>query len=1095
MGEKMKRVFFWLFFLLFILSVGFFGYFFHQVSQETALRIEKGAIDRVIASESPVYYQDGQTPIGVFFEKTHSKYIAYEEIPKVFVKALIASEDSNFFHHFGFDPKALLRAFTANIRSGRIVQGGSTITQQTAKNVFMREKRSYAAKLKELIQAVLLERRYSKEEILEMYANQFFVTGYGKGLRIAAQYYFDKDPEELDLVEAAFIVGSLNGPNLHNPFLKKSEEDKAEAAMSAKARKNYVLSRMLTQNFITGKEYEEAVDREVPFKKGSITFRLNVIMDYVREQLESDYFKKILQEQGVDNIATSGIRIITSVDRPIQEAALLSLRNKLQSIAIRLEGYQTLQETDERAGFLAKMPADTQDGLPFLAKIEEVKTDREDAGLLVSWEQGEGWIAYDGLKPVAEAWLKGRIGSGAVLEREHLPLFLNLFKKGDFVPVRLNAEKGADAQTEKPALLLSALPALEGGIVVLKEGMVKAMAGGFFNRFFNRTVDAKRQLGSIFKPLVYAAALQLKWNILDPLPNRRDLFRFEDTFYLPNPDHEPRSDAVSMAWAGAQSENLATVWLLYHLTDHLNMAEFRWVANLVGLGEKEGETYEAYQERIRDQYGVVVNHRAMREGAFEEAKEQIRSDIIFAGYEDIIGSLGQIRFDLPVNVLSENKPDDLRIKMQDFQRLKVLNREMKRKAAETANILGQLAHTDGGAEAPVRISDALENFYSGTDGNGLKRLLIYTDSPQYAGAHSVVPITSDTAVSEMPFFSDPGGIRIDGWLPSTIIDLLERATERNFAEMGEHKRYSFETLARIRNFRTLVNLSFVVYLSKKLGIKTELDPVLSFPLGPNAISILEAALAYQTLLTGLRFPSPAGMKENAVPIIQKIADREGNLLWEYVPAPEKVISDRVAVQVSEILRNVMENGTGKSAEDAVKVFDIRVPSFGKTGTANNYTNSSFVGLVPTYDKKGGQMNMKEGYVIAGYVGYDDNRPMKGKHLTVYGASGALPLWVDTAKAIVASPDYTEGLQPADLIFSQMTLPEEAKRDFRKTTVSPLTGLPLHPSVEKNRRSTQHPEVLAPMQEKGGEWKLMRYFEPIADQGYSHQPGQSVGSKQ
>ena len=110
MWKKMKRAILLIILLPTVFLLGFLGYFYYQVSEETVSSIEKGVIDRVIASESPVYYEDGHTPIGVFFEKTHSKYIAYQEIPKVFVKALIASEDSNFFHHFGFDPKALLRA-------------------------------------------------------------------------------------------------------------------------------------------------------------------------------------------------------------------------------------------------------------------------------------------------------------------------------------------------------------------------------------------------------------------------------------------------------------------------------------------------------------------------------------------------------------------------------------------------------------------------------------------------------------------------------------------------------------------------------------------------------------------------------------------------------------------------------------------------------------------------------------------------------------------------------------------------------------------------------------------------------------------------
>ena len=1070
----MKRAILLIILLPAVFLLGFLGFFYYQVSKETVSCIKKGAIDRVIASESPVYYEDGRTPIGVFFEKTHSKYIAYQDIPKVFVKALIASEDSNFFHHFGFDPKALLRAFIANIRRGRIVQGGSTITQQTAKNVFMREKRSYEAKLKELIQAFLLERKYTKEEIIEMYANQFFVTGYGKGLRIAAQYYFDKDPRDLDLVEAAFIVGSVNGPNMHNPFIKKSEDARNKARMSARLRKNYVLSRMLNQNFITKTEYEDALEKAVPFKEGAITFRLNVIMDYVREQLESAYFKEILQEQGVDNIATSGIRITTSVDRQIQETALVSLREKLQSLHIMLEGYDALKEKDERTGSLAKKPDSSGDSLPFLARIKEVRADKEAAGLIVSWDQGEGTIEYEGLKPVAEAWLRGRIGPGAVLGREHLPLFLNRLKVGQFVPVRLKGEQEAESGSAKQTVLLSSIPLLEGGIVVLKEGMIKTMVGGFFNRFFNRTVDAKRQLGSIFKPVVYAAALQLKWNILDPLVNSRDLFRFEDTFYLPNPDHEPKSGAVSMAWAGAKSENLATVWLLYHLTDRLNMGEFRRVADLVGLGKNEGETYEAYKNRIRDGYGVIINDQAMREAAFEEAKKQVRSDAIFAGYEEILGALGQVHFDLPENVLDDKKQEYSQIKRRNFQRLEALNNEMKRKADEVKRSLGESVFTEDTRERG-RLSESIENFYLGTV-KGTEKILIYTDSPEDLVSYALSRLTPALAASEMPLFSDPGAIWIDGQFPSEIVSLLSDNTEMNYGQMAARKRYGFETLSKIRDFRTLVNLSFVVHLSRKLGITSELDPVLSFPLGPNSISIMEAALAYETLLTGNSFPLARSKKEDSVPIIQRISDREGNVIYEYKSEPEKVISDRVAVQVSEILRNVMENGTGSRAREAVKVFDIPIPSFGKTGTANNYTNSSFVGFIPGYDEKSGQISMKDGYVLASYVGYDDNRPMKGKYLSVYGSAGALPLWVDTAKAVADSPDYVAGLQPADLIFSQIVLPEEIKGEFRKERVSPLTGLPLT-SFEREQRSSQGPQVLSNMENIGGELKLMRHFEP------------------
>jgi penicillin-binding protein 1A len=261
-----------LFFGLILVVAGAFTFLYVQLSAETKERIQRGAIESIIFSESPVFYDDGETVMGVFFENIHRRYIQYPHIPPQFVKAIVAAEDKNFFTHPGFDIKAIARAMIANFRHGRVSQGGSTITQQTAKNVFEREKRSYKAKVKELMQALLLEREYSKEEILEMYVNQFFVTGIGRGLRIGAQYFFDKEAESLDLVECAFIAGSVKSPNRYNPFTKKTEAEREEALKLATRRKDYVLSKMLALNFITREDYEKAKAKEIPFKQGKLGY-------------------------------------------------------------------------------------------------------------------------------------------------------------------------------------------------------------------------------------------------------------------------------------------------------------------------------------------------------------------------------------------------------------------------------------------------------------------------------------------------------------------------------------------------------------------------------------------------------------------------------------------------------------------------------------------------------------------------------------------------------------------------------------------------------------------------------------------------------
>ena len=950
----MKRILIFLFILLIVLPSAFLGYFYYRVTREAATRIERGAIDRVIASESPVYYGDGHTPIGVFFEMTHRKYIRYEDIPKVFVKALIAAEDRNFFDHMGFDIKAIIRAFVTNIKTGKVVQGGSTITQQTAKNIFKREKRTYKTKLKEMMQAFLLERRYTKEEILEMYANQFFVTGYGKGLRIAARYFFGKDPKELDLIEAAFIVGSLKGPNRYNPFIKKTQAQKDEAKQLAKARKDYVLDRMLSLNFITKTEYEEAKEREVPFKEGKITYRLNVVMDYIRNQLESDYFREILREQGVDNIATSGISIYTSVDKEVQYAALMSLRRHLPLMDVKLNGYKPWQNRKKWEGLLEKGLKKPKENIPFLARITSVETDRDKCHLIVAWDNGGGVIEFEGLKPIGAAWLKANLGNWAKFDREHASILLKKFHVGDLVPVQLMIpDKTPPGENRDAKLMLSATPELEGAIVALQSGMIKAMVGGFFDRYFNRAVDAKRQLGSIFKPIVYAAALQLKWNILDPLKNRREIFRFEGTSYLPRPDHEPKSDKVSVAWAGVKSENLATVWLLYHLTDRLNMSEFRQVINLVGLGRKEGESYQAYKGRIRDRYGVIVNREALMEAAFEEAKDQVETDIIFEGYEDILDDLHRLHFDLAESASDMAELKSHQIMRYDFQRLRSLDREMR-------------------AQFQRASPQTIGHFYrAGEAGEGAR--IIYTDHPEYLARDDLIPITPEWLIEKAQGPNIEKKVWIDNLIPAGILDSIETHIKANYKKLLTHERYSLEVLSRVRDFRTLVNLSFVVYLSKKIGISTPLDPVLSFPLGPNSISIMEAALAYEALATGKAYPLSPGGGPAMVPIIKKIVDREGEVIWEYRPKPEMVLSKRVSTLITEILGKVMERGTGQKARDAVRLFDIPIPTFGKTGTANRFTNSSFVGLIPGPDSRTGQFDLENGYVIAAYTGYDEDR--------------------------------------------------------------------------------------------------------------------------
>ena len=1081
------------------------GYFCYTVVKDASARIQKGAIEHIIASESPVYYDDGIHKIGVFFNRIHRKYVRYNEIPKIFIKALIAAEDARFFdERYGFDIKALFRALISNIRAGRIVQGGSSITQQTAKNIFRREKRSYKAKIKELIQAILLARRYSKQEILEMYCNQFFVTSFGKGLKIAAQYFFGKSPKDLDLVEAAFIAGSVKAPNRYNPFIKKTETEKHMAMRLAKARKDYVLSRMLKMKFITRAQYLKAKKQPVPFKEGKITYRLNVVLDYVRNQLDSKYFKDILHEEGIDNIATSGISIYTSINAPIQKAAFSNLRNNLSLLDIKLNGYnlkahQQQFKKELKRGF-NRQPSQKQQ--PFFARISQIYKEKQRPRIVVCWKNGGGIITYEGMKKVADAWLKWRFGRWAHIDKRYLVSFLSNLHKGDLIPVRMVTS----SESGRARLELSWLPELQGGIVVMHDGMLKAMVGGFKNSFFNRAVDAKRQFGSVFKPLVYTAALQLKWNILDILDNTRGVFQFEDTVYLPRPDHKPRSKEVSMVWAGAKSENLATVWLLCHLTDRLNLDEFRKVMNIVNLDQQDNESYTAYKKRLRDKQGIVINNMAIKQAAFNLSKEQAKTDVIFSGHEDILKYLSHLHLHIDTSGLKlkpEEKRDILRF---DFNRLLQANVHMKRAYREINRLVKPYTPYDSAIkksslsrymahffieEKRSPDQEAVNNAPQGRGiglqkGNTARTRIVYCEDTKMAPHLNYIrPLDQKWLQEHAPI--SVNDIWIDNIITSEILDMIQSDCKQNFKYLKSLNAYDPTVLYRVPDFRMLVNLSYVIWLSKQLGISTPLDPVMSFPLGPNAISLVEAALAYHTIMTA-HIPSAPNLSPTMLPVITMIKDRTGKIIWQYKPKQKRILSPRTSSMISEILRKVIEVGTGQKARGKIQavlkerdgeLISVPVPAFGKTGTSNRFTNSSFVGFIPGFDNIKGKVDLKEGYVIACYVGYDDNRPMKSRHISIYGASGALPMWIDTANAIVNTKGYTKGLRVDDLAFqSDKSLLSDSFR-FYNVPVSCITGLP-YPPLD---RFSDTCNVCADVQNYGDGWVMNRSFEPGMDNSY------------
>ena len=555
--------------------------------------IRQANIDKILAVESPVMYSGGKDKIGVFFETSHRQYVSYDQIPRDFINGIVSSEDNKFFEHHGFDVFGVLRALVANVRAGRVVQGGSTITQQTAKNLFKRKDRSLFSKLKELLFALRLEYHYPKEKILEFYANQFYVSGNGRGFGVAARYYFNKDADDLDLLECAFIAGSVKRPNYYNPFIKKGESAKALARVRSKQRVKYVLGQMLKNDLLTADVYDDMVGREVPFEQGKMYFSLNTIMDLVKEAMTAPEIVAALHEHGIDNVATSGIKIITSIEKNLQAESFASLRLELSRLDVRLRGYEHDVVQDEYLELTRRKNRDRGAGSFHFGRI--VSIEDEDGSQPKVWVSlsdsadypPDGYIDKKGLMNLVVPLVKYEKNRWTEARKEDLPKFMAELSVGDLVYASV---RRIDAETGGMVMDLEKYPLLQGGVLAMRDGMIKAMVGGMDNRYFNRAIAAKRSMGSVVKPLVYNAALQLGWNSIDVLNNERDVFVYQKMPYFPRPDHQSPFKWVSMSWAGVHSENIATIWLLSHLCDRLTPLQFRNVVDYLGLSKLAEES-------------------------------------------------------------------------------------------------------------------------------------------------------------------------------------------------------------------------------------------------------------------------------------------------------------------------------------------------------------------------------------------------------------------------------------------------------------------------------------------------------------------------
>lgn len=1026
------------------------GFLYYQVIVDPGTEIDEANINAILARESPVFYRDGTTRLGVLFEEVHRQYVKFEDIPQNFVNALLAAEDSEFYEHYGVNPKGIARAMLVNIEKGKIVQGGSTITQQAAKNLFKRESRNLKEKLRELLFALRLEHHYSKNKIFEFYSNQFFVSGTGHGLGVAARYYFDKAPQDLSLLECVFIAASVKQPNHYNPFLRQNQANPETVQKRINERMRYVLNRMVKLGTLSYQERMQLHPGDLVFNQGKMGYAQSTAMDLVKEGVNAPFLADILEENGISNISTSGARIITSLDPAIQAKSTYALRRHLSQLDVRLRGYNRTQTQEEYAQLNYDGDTEYIQGAFVFGTVEQIRnTGGKPEIQVVLNEQAKALLDNKGIGHMAEALAKHRKGTWAKAAAEDSRLLLRALQPGD----RIYASIREIDANGRILLDLERYPKVEGAAFVLQQGAIRGMVGGMSNLHYNRATMARRLMGSTFKVFIYAAAMQLGWSPVDLLSNQRDAFIYMNRPYFPRPDHSSPHSRVTMSWAGVTSENLATVWLLYHLLDHLDPPAIREMAAQLDLAPRNqkgiSESYESYATRIRDQFGLRINSEMLEEAAYDSAVRALKSDFLFENRQQEYSKLANLKYGLNADRLSKPRVGDssrdqrrdtallypnylsLRRQLRNFQ-------QYQDSLSGTYFVVGSSSEAEGSTPAVGQMAHNGEGLYIYTTRSTLSDAWIPLD--RYELLSHISSLSSDQ------FDRFWNQVLIGGMFTAGTLNKVEEQMKIERKKFKVAHPYTMEVLTELRDFRLLLSLHYMVRLAQECGINSRFDPVLSMPLGSNVVTLADITRLYETMVTGsyhgfVDAADLASLREegqtdlDGPAIIERIETPEGRVVYNRSIHKTRVFDPATAASLANILQNAVTYGTGRYARDNVSLrsedpermatfskLKIRgYPLLGKTGTANSYRNTAFLGFVPNLAPDNATISLDNGYAVGVYAGYDDNQPMVNRGLRVTGSQGSLPAWAGIAQALLDVEKIADRIDLVDLTFNGLAL--------------------------------------------------------------------------
>jgi penicillin-binding protein 1A len=440
-----------------------------------------------------VFSRDGKL-IAQFGEKRRIP-LKLKDFPKELIEAVLATEDSRFYEHYGFDPIGITRAAISALVSGHLTQGASTITQQLARNFYLSNERKIMRKIKEIFIAVHIEQLLTKDEILELYLNKIFLGYRAWGFGAAAQVYFGKDVRDLTLSEIAVLAGLPKAPSTMNPIYSIARST---------ARRNIVLRRMLDEHYITQEQYEQAKAEPIHAKYHGAEIQLRA--PYVAEIARAWMVKRYGEAA-----YTSGMKVVMTIRSDLQQAAHKAAISNLIAYDER-HGYRGAEKVLWSGG----QPALTQEDMAEHLKNEPIYDDMYPAIVTgVGDKSATIWVKHQGIQMIP--WEGMKWARRFITDKRQGPAPQNahdILTAGQQIWVRELPEAYTQADEGNPTQSiwhLSQVPSANTAFVAMDpdSGAILALVGGFnyIQSKFNRATQSIRQVGSGIKPFIYSAAL------------------------------------------------------------------------------------------------------------------------------------------------------------------------------------------------------------------------------------------------------------------------------------------------------------------------------------------------------------------------------------------------------------------------------------------------------------------------------------------------------------------------------------------------------------------------------------------------------------